>query len=295
MRTLCYTAPEKDAGRTVKSVLEEELHISSSLISRLKRREGGIAVNGEKAYTTRRLLPGDRVTARVGDPPPARPLPGCSMALSIVYEDEDLLILNKPAGLAVQPTRDPEEMTLENGLLGYLPPGEYPHPVSRLDRGTSGLMAVAKSGYAHELFKCLLHTPDYVREYRALIPGRIEPAAGRIEAPIATEPGSSYKRCVCPEGAPSLTEYEALGCRNGLTLLKLLPRTGRTHQLRVHMACSGHPLLGDWLYGAPSPLIARPALHSRRLYLRHPLTGRELDLTAPLPPDMGSLWPWEIP
>ena len=112
MRTLCYTAPEKDAGRTVKSVLEEELHISSSLISRLKRREGGIAVNGEKAYTTRRLLPGDRVTARVGDPPPARPLPGCSMALSIVYEDEDLLILNKPAGLAVQPTRDPEEMTL---------------------------------------------------------------------------------------------------------------------------------------------------------------------------------------
>lgn len=289
MRTLCYIAKEKDVGRPVQSVLEREMQISGSLISRLKSRPEGILVNGQKVYTTYRLVPGDRLTAAVGDEAPRRALTPCPMELDIVYEDEDFLIVNKPAGLAVQSTQNEGEMTLENGLLAHLPQGEYPHPVSRLDRGTTGLMAVAKSGYAHELLKRRLHTRDYYREYRGIITGTIDPAAGHIEGGIDTEEGSSYKRCVCPTGAPSLTEYETLEAHNGCSLLRLIPRTGRTHQLRVHLAYRGHPLVGDWLYGEASPRIDRPALHSCLLYLRHPLTGAELTFHAPLPEDMEKL------
>lgn len=289
MRILTYTAKEEDKGRPVQRVLEKEFQISSSLISRLKRRPQGIMVNGQKVYTTYLLFPGDKLTASVGDEAPKRELTPCPMALDIVYEDEDFLIVNKPAGLAVQPTQNEGEMTLENGLLAYLPEGVYPHPVSRLDRGTTGLMAVAKSGYAHELLKRRLHTEDYYREYRGIIDGTLTPAAGRIEGGIATEPGSSYKRCVCPHGAPSLTEYETLEQKNGRTLLRLIPHTGRTHQLRVHLSYMGRPLTGDWLYGERSADIDRPALHSCFLRLKHPLTGETLAFTAPLPEDMEGL------
>lgn len=289
MRILTYTAKEEDKGRPVQRVLEKEFQISSSLISRLKRRPQGIMVNGQKVYTTYLLSPGDKLTASVGDEAPKRELTPCPMALDIVYEDEDFLIVNKPAGLAVQPTQNEGEMTLENGLLAYLPEGVYPHPVSRLDRGTTGLMAVAKSGYAHELLKRRLHTEDYYREYRGIIDGTLTPAAGRIEGGIATEPGSSYKRCVCPHGAPSLTEYETLEQKNGRTLLRLIPHTGRTHQLRVHLSYMGRPLTGDWLYGERSADIDRPALHSCFLRLKHPLTGETLAFTAPLPEDMEGL------
>lgn len=289
MRILTYTAKEEDKGRPVQRVLEKEFQISSSLISRLKRRPQGIMVNGQKVYTTYLLSPGEKLTASVGDEAPKRELTPCPMALDIVYEDEDFLIVNKPAGLAVQPTQNEGEMTLENGLLAYLPEGVYPHPVSRLDRGTTGLMAVAKSGYAHELLKRRLHTEDYYREYRGIIDGTLTPAAGRIEGGIATEPGSSYKRCVCPHGAPSLTEYETLEQKNGRTLLRLIPHTGRTHQLRVHLSYTGRPLTGDWLYGERSADIDRPALHSCFLRLKHPLTGETLAFTAPLPEDMEGL------
>lgn len=289
MRTLTYIAKDADAGRRVQSVLEGELQISSSLISRLKSRPQGILVNGAKVYTTYRLAPGDILTATVVDEAPRRSLVPCKMELDIVYEDEDFLIINKPAGLAVQPTQNEGEMTLENGLLAYLPEGEYPHPVSRLDRGTTGLMAVAKSGYGHELLKRRLHTKDYYREYRGVIAGTITPANGCIEGGITTEEGSSYKRCVSPTGAPSLTEYETLQTCNGYSLLRLIPRTGRTHQLRVHLAYAGHPLVGDWLYGEAAPQIGRPALHSYLLYLKHPLTGEELTFTAPLPEDMAGV------
>ena len=290
MRTLCYTAPEKDTGRTVKSVLEEELHISSSLISRLKRREGGIAVNGEKAYTTRRLLPGDRVTARVGDPPPARPLPGCSMALSIVYEDEDLLILNKPAGITVHSAALTEETVTVAGAVAHYLGCDTFHPVNRLDRGVTGVMAVAKNGYMHQRCMAILHTDDFRREYRGICDGVPQPTRGTIDLPISRQPGSLLKRSIDPEGLPSRTEYEVLSVSHGRALLRLRPITGRTHQLRLHMAAMGHPLTGDWLYGAEDKtLIPRPALHSCELWLRHPLTKELLHITAPLPEDIQRL------
>ena len=227
--------------------------------------------------------------ADVGDGEPPRHLAPVPMDLAIVYEDEDLLVLDKPAHVPVHPTKDPGEWNLEQGLLAYLPDGEYPHFVSRLDKGTTGLMLVAKSGYAHELMKRRQHTADFYREYLAVAEGIVTPASGTIDAPIGLEEGSSYRHSVRSDGAKSLTVYETLSVANGRTLLRLLPQTGRTHQLRVHMAHLGYPLTGDWLYGTRSDAIDRPALHSHRLVFQHPMTGEQLDLLSPLPNDMEAL------
>ena len=289
MRILTYRATDRDAGKRVESILLGPLQISRGFLSRLKRRERGISVNGQKAYSTYVLQAGDVIEADVGDEVPPRHLDPVPMDLSVVYEDGDLLVLDKPAHVPVHPTRDPAERNLEQGLLAYLPEGDCPHFVSRLDKGTTGLMLVAKSGYVHELMKRRQHTAAFYREYLAVADGIVDPASGEVDAPIGLADGSSYKHCVRPDGAKSLTRYEALSVSNGRTLLRLLPQTGRTHQLRVHMAYLGYPLTGDWLYGTISDEIDRAALHSHRLIFQHPLTGERIELTSPLPTDMKAL------
>ena len=278
-----------DAGKRVETVLLGPLRISHGLLSRLKRRENGILVNGQRVYSTYVLQAGDVVTASVGDEAPPRRLDPVPMDLAVVFEDQDLLVLNKPRNIPVHPTKDLEERNLEQGLLAYLPAGDYPHFVSRLDKGTTGLMLVAKSGYVHELMKRQLHTDAFCREYLAVAEGIVSPVSGTVDAPIGLVDGSSYRHCVRPDGAKSCTVYETLATGSGRTLLRLLPRTGRTHQLRVHMAYLGHPLTGDWLYGVRSGEIDRPALHSHRLAFVHPMTGERQEFVSPLPPDMEAL------
>lgn len=291
MRVRTLTVAAEQAGRSVESLLRRELMLSSSLISRLKRRPRGILVNGERAYTTRRVTAGDVLMAEVGDDPAATRAEPMAFPLDILYEDADLLVIDKPAGIAVHAsTRDPSECTLENALAAYLPEGEIPHPVSRLDRGTTGVMTFAKNGYMHELLRRVLHTDAFFRTYLGISVGRVDPPAGEIALPIGLAPGSTYRRAAGPNGAPSRTEYETLENTARFTLLKLIPRTGRTHQLRVHLAAVGYPLAGDWLYGVEDrALIARPALHSHALRIVHPLTGETLDLVSPLPDDMARL------
>ena len=289
MRTLTYRAGKGDAGKRVGSVLLGPLEISHGLLSRLKRRENGICVNGQRVYTTHILQPGDVITVRVGDGEPPRRLSPQPMDLFVVYEDEDLLVLDKPANVPVHPTKDPLERNLEQGLLASLSTGEYPHFVSRLDKGTTGLMLVAKSGYVHELMKRRLHTEAFHREYLAVAEGKVMPAAGTVDEPIGLADGSTYRHCVRVDGADSFTAYMTLSVFNGRTLLRLTPKTGRTHQLRVHMAYLGYPLTGDWLYGTRSDRIDRPALHSARLVFDHPLTGERMAFDSPLPADMEQL------
>ncbi len=289
MRTLTYRVTEADAGKRVEFILLNRLQVSHGLLSRLKRRESGICVNGRRVYSTFVVQAGDLVTADVGDREPPRHLSSMEMDLSIVYEDEDLLVIDKPAHVPVHPTKDPEERNLEQGLLAYLPEGTYPHFVSRLDKGTTGLLLVAKSGYVHELMKRRQHTESFYREYLAVAEGTVTPAFGSIDAPIGRADGSSYRHCVREDGARSITSYETLSTSHGRTLLRLLPQTGRTHQLRVHMAYLGFPLTGDWLYGTRSDTIDRPALHSHRLVFQHPITGEQIELLSPLPEDMEGL------
>ena len=290
MRTLTYLATKEDEGRTVLSILRREFLCSESHISRLKRRETGLLLNGARCYVTARVGAGDLLSFEIGDLPDDHIVP-MEYPLDVAYEDEDLLIIDKPAGISVhQSTRDPAELTLENAVCCYLGGGINPHPVSRLDRGTSGLMTFAKSGYLHERLRRQMHTEDYARVYLGVAVGRVDPPDGVIELPIGMAEGSTFQRAIVPEGQQARTEYSTLAVNVRFTLLRLVPRTGRTHQLRLHLSAIGYPLAGDWLYGAEDrALIARPALHSYELSLKHPITGKRIHLTANLPEDMRRL------
>ena len=272
------------------SILRRELSCSESHISRLKRREEGVLLSGTRCYVTARVKAGDVLTLEIGDLPDGHIVP-MAYPLAVRYEDEDLLILDKSAGISVhQNTRDPGEITLENAVCHYLGGGISPHPVSRLDRGTSGLIAFAKSGYVHELLRRQMHTSGYSRVYLGVACGRVSPESGVIELPIGMAEGSTYRRAICENGQAAKTEYRSLVVNERFTLLRLMPHTGRTHQLRLHMSAVGYPLAGDWLYGTEDrALIARPALHSYQLTMTHPITGEIIRLSAQMPEDMRRL------
>ena len=249
-------------------------------------------MNGQSVHVNTIVHAGDTVSVVLSERTPREDL-YCANAAKpdIVYEDDDLLVLNKPAGVAMHPkSGDASASSLAAMLTSYLGEGSVPHFVSRLDKGTSGLLIAAKNGYVHDRLRRALHSSDLRREYRAVAVGRVEPPCGVIDAPIGRAEGSIIRRCVRADGLPSLTEYETLQVNDRFTLLCLRPQTGRTHQLRVHMAYLGHPLAGDWLYGTEDKtLIARPALHSYELWFTQPVTGLELHFTAPIPQDMQRL------
>lgn len=281
-RTRIRTVSPEWEGRTVRHFLGKELGMSASLIDRVKRRSGGICRNGKPCRTDERLCTGDILAVQVGDEGgrnEAEPIP---MPMEIAYEDEDLAVIDKPAGLVVHgvPGGAP---TLANALAALWGPDRAFHPVHRLDRGTSGLMVVAKSAYVQELLRRALHTGAFRREYLALIPGTLAPAKGTVDLPIGREEGHPPRRQVRADGQPARTEYEVLEIFDRYSLLRLRPLTGRTHQLRVHMAALGHPLPGDALYGGDMSVLSRPALHAARIELRHPVTGERLVLTSPPP------------
>ena len=292
LETVSYTVSPQEDGATVRHILKAKLHFSSHAISRLTRAENGILVNGQHARTTCILQTGDVVTAEAGDhrQPKVLPTPG-DWPLPIIWEDGYLLVVNKPAGMTAHASNFLPDTPTVAGALAWSRGTDFIfHSVNRLDKGTTGLMVVAKSGYVHDLLRRSLHTPRFIREYRAVCVGCPEPESGTIDAPIGRDEASTVARIVRPDGLPAVSHYEVLFKGDGLSLVKLVPETGRTHQLRVHMASIGHPLAGDWLYGTEDPaLIARPALHSYTLTLTHPVTGEVLHLTAPLPEDMARL------
>ena len=292
MRILTHTVLPEEEGRMVKGILRGGLQLSYTLLKSLKWRENAILLNGQSVHVNAIVHAGDVVSVALSERTPREDL-YCenTAAPNIVYEDEDLLVLNKPAGVAMHPKADDAAApSLAAMLTGYLGEGSVPHFVSRLDKGTSGLLIAAKSGYVHDRLRRALHSSELRREYRAVAVGQVTPPCGVIDAPIGRADGSIVRRCVREDGLVSRTEYEVLQTTERFTLLRLRPETGRTHQLRVHMAYLGHPLAGDWLYGTEDKnLIARPALHSYELWFTQPITGQELHFTAPIPQDMQRL------
>ena len=330
LESVTRTITAEEDGLTVRRYLRRKLGFSARAVSRVSQAETGILVNGERAFTIRVLRAGDVLRVETGDHRgPKKPLIPGDWPLEILWEDEHLLILNKPAGMTSHASNFDPDAPNVGGALAYQRGGGFVfHPVNRLDRGTSGVMVVAKSGYMHDRLRRMLHGPEFRREYRAICVGVPAPPQGLIELPIGRDERSIVARMVRPDGAEAVTYYETLAVSGTpqtlaapdtsanaaesvgvsdapetspsadasessnvsdaprLSFVRLRPRTGRTHQLRVHMAHIGCPLLGDWLYGVETPLIARPALHSYRLELRHPLTGDWLTLTAPAPDDM---------
>ena len=200
MRTLQCTVPAAFDGRPLKHLLRGELGISSTLLKTLKWREGAILLNGAGVHVNAVVRTGDTVTVVLSERAPRETdVAPLDIPLVIVYEDEDLLVLNKPAGLAMHPmSTDLAAPNLAGALVAYLGEGTVPHFVSRLDKGTSGLLIAAKSGYVHELLRRALHSEELRREYRALARGRVTPPRGVIDAPIARAEGSLVKRCVAP-------------------------------------------------------------------------------------------------
>ena len=292
MRILTYTVPPEESGHMVKGILRSDLHLSYTLLKSLKWRENAILLNGQSVHVNAIVHTGDVVSVALSERAPREDL-YCEHTArpNIVYEDDDLLVLNKPAGVAMHPKADDASApSLAAMLTGYLGEGSVPHFVSRLDKGTSGLLIAAKSGYVHDRLRRALHSDNLRREYRAVAVGAVTPDHGVIDAPIGRADGSIIRRCVRADGLPSLTEYETLQTSERFTLLRMRPQTGRTHQLRVHMAYLGYPLAGDWLYGTEDKnLIARPALHSYELWFTQPITGQEFHFTATIPQDMQRL------
>ena len=281
------------AGLEVNTLLRRTLGLSGTVLRRVKWLEDGIALDGARVNVRSRTREGQTLSVRLTLPAPASgvvPAPG---PLDIVYEDQDLIILNKAPGVLVHPGHGHFDDTLGNFLMyHYKKLGEESdfHPVHRLDKGTSGLIVAAKHPHAQEKLKDQLHTRAFRRVYLAVCDGAPPQPSGAVDAPIGPVDGSLTARRVRPDGKPARTHYRLLGTFAPRSLVELELETGRTHQIRVHMAHLGCPLTGDFLYGREDRgLIRRPALHSAALELDHPVTGARLRFAAPLPADMAAL------
>ena len=254
--------------------------------------DGLVAVNGGGAKASMTVHRGDEITLVVPPPAPTS-LEAEALPLAIVYEDADLLVVDKPPGLPVHPSPGHPSHTLVNALLahctdlsgigGVLRPGI----VHRLDMDTSGLVVVAKHDAAHQALARALKERRVTKVYLALVWGRPQPPEGSIDAPIARDPRNRKRMAVVSGGREAQTSYRTLESHEEVTLLELRPRTGRTHQIRVHLASIGHPIVGDAVYGRrKTDLVTRQFLHAAGLGFRLPSTGEHREFTAPLPPDL---------
>ena len=281
------------AGVKVDTLLKKHLGLSGTVVRRIKWLEDGILVDGVRVNTRFCPAAGRVLSVRLSDPQRNSSIIPAPGPLEIVHEDQDLIVLNKAAGVSVHPGPGHYDDTLGNFLVHYYEKtGQEAdfHPVHRLDRGTTGLLVAAKHPHAQEVLKNQLHTRDFRRLYLAVCQGGPEPPAGVIDAPLGPKPGSLMEQMVRPDGKSARTTYRVLGRWGDRALVSLELDTGRTHQIRVHMAHTGHPLTGDFLYGTEDrALIQRPALHSGYLSFLHPITKEKLQFSAPLPEDMARL------
>ena len=295
MATYEYIVPPEYDGEMLQTFLRRGCGLSYRMVVKLKRVENGMTLDGKQWRSIDRVNAGQVVRLKMPDDHVR--IEGADMPLAVVFEDEDILVVDKPPYLAVHPSAGKPEPTLANGVVAYFEQKGTPlsfRPVNRLDRDTSGIVLFAKHRLAAALLFEEWRTGRVEKSYLALTETLPVPACGTVELPIGRTEGSIIQRETRADGEYALTEYRALP--SGLLLVT--PKTGRTHQIRVHMAALGHPLLGDTLYGAPSPLIGRQALHALRLSFVHPMTGEPLTLQAPLPEDMkrarAALYPTKI-
>ena len=253
--------------------------------------DGYVTVNDRVAKASTKLSTGDRLAITI--PPTAPdPLTPEAIPLNIIYEDDDLLVIDKPPGLTVHPSPGHPGHTLVNAILYYLPSlttaGDPLRPgiVHRLDKDTSGVMLVAKNSTAQAKLIDQFKAHSVVKAYLVLVKGHLTPDSGIIEAPIGRDPRNRKRMAVVAEGREARTEYHVIEYTGNYTLLEVRPETGRTHQVRVHLSAIGYPVVGDKVYGVKSPHLSRQFLHSSRLGFRLPSTGEYVEFTSELPPDL---------
>lgn len=302
-RRFSYTITEQEEGLTIGQFLKNQGY-SHPMLVHLKKTELGIVLNGEWSYVHSRLKKGDILDISLIETESSEHIPLTEITIEdfrkmIVYEDEDILVLNKPAGLPVHPSMGHHEDTLANYCAYYYHVLQKVHSgfifrcVNRLDRDTSGLVLIAKNMFSSARLSAQQLNRQIHRTYMAIVTG-ITPESGTISLPIARKEASVIERCVDVEhGESAVTHYIRLDTRNHYSLLQIQLETGRTHQIRVHMKAIGHPLPGDFLYNPDYTHIKRQALHSYRLEFLHPITNIALSFTQNPPEDFYFL-PWNI-
>lgn len=294
-RKLYFTITEESHNATIEQFLKMQGFPHQSIVQ-LKKTNEGILLNGVWAYVSQRLSAGDALQLHLVEEVTETSIQPIYTPLSILYEDEDLLIIDKPADMPVHPSMNHHEGTLANGLLYYYAEkGEHFtfRCMNRLDKDTSGLTLVAKHILSAGILSREVASGGIERTYRAIVNGQM-PEVGTIDAPIARVDGSTIERCVDFEhGETAITHYRRLAydAERDLSVVELNLETGRTHQIRVHMKHVGHPIIGDFLYNPDYRFCTRQALHSASLAFTHPITKKKMHFASPLPPDLQCIFP----
>ena len=286
-RTFTYQITEADAGKTVGTFLLEHEY-TPTCIKFLKKAAGLITVNGVWEFVNKPLKENDILETVFLDEESSENVPSVEMPLDIVYEDEDILVLNKMANLPIHPTKGYEYTNLANGVVYYYEKQGIPfvfRSVNRIDKDTTGLVIIAKNMLSGSILGESMRNRGIHRTYLAVTEGEL-PEKGTIDLPIGRREGSAVERCIDENGAKAVTHYERLKYKNGHSLAKVSLETGKTHQIRLHMRAIGHPLPADVLYNPNFQVIRRHALHSWKLEFEHPITKEKMYFEQELPEDM---------
>ncbi len=284
MGQFTYTVPTDYDGEMLQTFLRRACGLSWRMVVKLKRVQNGMTVDGVQKRSIDRITAGQTVVITMPDDTVR--IEGADIPLTIAYEDDHLLIINKPPYLAVHPSAGKPEPTLANAVVGYFERQNTPlsfRPTNRLDRNTSGLLLAAKSPH---VAYALAQKPQKV--YLAIVIGTLT-GEGTIDQPIRVREGSCITREVGQGGKDSITHWKSLATDGELSLIRVVLETGRTHQIRVHLAWLGYPLVGDTMYGTDETYLPRHGLHCARLSLAHPVSGEPLVVNAPVPDDMREL------
>lgn len=288
-RNIDYIIDEDSAGLRVEQFLRRKRYSGQNL-SEIKRMPKSILVNGVHYYMRQELSTGDHLQVRICETQNSEKIPPTKLPLDIIYEDEDLLVLNKPAGMPIHPSLNNYTNSMANALAYYFQSQGKPfifRCCNRLDRDTSGLTIVSKHLVSGSILSDMTKYREVHREYLAIARGSVTPSEGTIQAPLGRKEGTIIERTVDWEhGEDAVTHYKVVKEANGHSLVSLRLETGRTHQIRIHMKYLGYPLIGDYLYNPDMEYMTRQALHSHHMEFTHPITGEHMSFTASLPEDM---------
>ena len=291
-RNIDYIIDEDSAGLRVEQFLRRKRYSGQNL-SEIKRMPKSILVNGVHYYMRQELSNGDHLQVRICETKNSEKIPPTNLPLDIIYEDEDILVLNKPAGMPIHPSLNNYTNSMANALAYYFQSQGKPfifRCCNRLDRDTSGLTIVSKHLVSGSILSDMTKYREVHREYLAIARGSVTPSEGTIQAPLGRKEGTIIERTVDWEhGEDAVTHYKVVKEANGHSLVSLRLETGRTHQIRIHMKYLGYPLIGDYLYNPDMEYMTRQALHSHHMEFTHPITGEHMSFTAPLPEDMARI------
>ncbi len=288
-RTLTYTISTEYDGFQIDKFLKTQGY-SSANITAIKKMPNNVVIEGQWVHMNRKLAVGEVLNVNITEEESSEKIPAIKMPLDIVYEDEDIILVNKPAGLPIHPSLNHYEDSLANGLAYYYEAQGKPfifRCANRLDKNTSGLTVIAKHLVSGNILSTMVKNREFHREYYAIVRGHLDEPEGTIDAPIGRVNESIITRQVDFEnGERAVTYYKVMDEKNGHSLISIHLETGRTHQIRVHFKYIGHPLIGDHLYNPDFEWMNRQALHSHRITFKHPITGAQMVFTAQMPQDM---------